>query len=174
MLAQTYIFEENEKNFYIIDELNSVFNNDNMINNLLSKKEVARFVELSRKLINKETLNGEELAEFNKLLTNDNVKLYLENIDDILKKKQFIAFSLLGGALAIPLIALNPIAATLAVIGSGIVVGTTGTKVASILRRWKTTEEYRKWITGMKQNTTHLELTPKNSLLFNKRFFAGN
>ena len=172
MLAQTLIFEENEKNFYIIDELNSVFNNDEMIRHLLKTKEVSRFVELSRRLVNKESLNGDELTEFNELLNNDNVKLYLENIDDILKKKQFFKFSILGGALSLPLVMINPVLAILGIIGSGLVVGTTATKVASVLRRWKTVEEYRRWITGMKQNTSHVELSPKNSLLSTKKMFS--
>lgn len=171
MIYQTLIFEEmNSKNF-ISSELQTVFNNDNLIKELLKDKNVSRFVELSRKLIGKETLTTDEITEFNTLLTNDKVKLYLENIDDLLKKKQFISFSLIGGALALPVLAFSPIAATIAVIGSGILVGTLGTKVAGVLRRWKTIEDYRKWITGMKQNTTNIDLNSNSMFNFNKRFF---
>lgn len=169
MIYQTYVFED--AGFYIATELKSVFDNDNLINDLLKKPEVARFVELSRKLISKDTLTSDELSEFNNLLLNDDVKTYLENIDDILKKKQFISFSLLGVATTAPLIILNPIIAVMAMIGSGIIVGTGMTKILSVLRRWKTIEEYRKWISGMKQNTKNIELTSGNVFKFNKKFF---
>ena len=104
-------------------------------------------------------------------MTNDKVKLYLENIDDILKKKQFVGFSLIGGALALPTLLFSPIVATIAVIGSGVLVGTLGTKVTSVLRRWKTIEDYRKWVTGMKQNTTNIEFNTKNIINYNRKFF---
>lgn len=172
MISTTLYFNTINESVLLELDIKNLFRPDTeILQELLDDKEIQRFIELSKRVVNKNDLSNEERKEFFNLLQNKKVIQYLETVSEGMKKQGFIGGTVFGGIYGGILGAGTALAkmgtmsgyvlgtsgsmmpvAVMAIVGAiagGFIVGSLAHKVAGIIEGWRNKENLKKRASGI-------------------------